>query len=384
MPLFVPQQWPPTPPCRMRICHVITSIHFAGAERLLVNLANLHATRHEIDIVYFKNDPDLVAELDPSVRVHQLPLGRGLAARLRAFLAETAPDVLHTHLGHADFVGQWASRGLPMRRFCTMHNIWFKWSWKDHVIFRAYRWLFRRVVPDCHVLCISKSVHEHVRQRLRVPAARASVVHNAIPDVRLGQDRAALRAELDIPQHAFCVLFVGRLERQKSVHTLIEAAARLRNSIDRLRVLIVGAGSLEAELRAHNERLGTDDVVQLRPATRAPERYFAACDVFALPSVFEGFGLVILEAFRAGVAVVATDIEGPAELVQSGVNGLLVPPGDPDQLARRIGELHADPALSARLAETGKQSFTEHFAIERYAAQIEALYQGRAPEPTDG
>jgi glycosyltransferase involved in cell wall biosynthesis len=359
----------------MRIVHVITSVQFAGAERLLVNFTALHAARHDIEVVYFKGTPDLRDAFHPSIAVRREELDRGCARRLRAMLRERKPDVLHTHLGHADFVGLWASRGLPMARFCTMHNIWFKWSWKDRAIFAAYRQLFRRVVPDCHVVSISRSVDEHVRNRLGVPRERATIVENAIPAVHIAESRAQLRAELDIPEDAFCVLFVGRLRIQKSVDTLLRAAARLRRDLPSLRVLIVGAGEEHDALVRLDAELGNAGTVQFRGTTATPERYFAAADVFALPSVFEGFGLVILEAFRARIPVVATAIEGPAELIEAGKTGFLVPPKDDAALADRLRRLHDDPQLRARLAAAGHATFTERYSIERYAARLEEMYE---------
>ena len=359
----------------MRICHVITSLVYAGAERLLVNTVNLHARSHRIDVVWFKEEPQLRSALDPSVGVHHVPLQRGCAANLRALLAELRPDVIHTHLGHADFVGLWAARRMQMARFCTMHNIWFKWNWRDHLIFRGYRWLFRRVAPDCRVICISNSVADHVRRRLRVPEQRIDTVVNAIPDLQVDAERGQLRRELEIPDAAFCVLFVGRLRVQKSVDTLIDAAAILRRSIPELTVLIVGDGPDREALAARIEALGLAGTVQLRGVTATPERYFACADAFALPSVFEGFGLVLLEAFRAGLAAVATDIEGPAELISDGDNGLLVQPRQPDQLAAALLRLHREPDLRRAIGGRGRDGFTSRYEITDYAARIEALYQ---------
>ncbi len=358
----------------MRIFHVITSMHYAGAERLLVNTVNAHAARHEIEIAYLKGEPQLVPELHRSVRVERVPLDRSCARRLRALLRERRPDVLHTHLGHADFLGQWASRQLPLKRVCTMHNIWFKHNWKDRLIFAGYRQLFGRVVPNCHVVCISQAVYRHVRQRLKVPEPRASVLYNAIPGIHLSEDRASLRRALGIPAEAFCVLFVGRLQLQKSVDTLLRAAAILKPQVPGLVVAIIGDGTERDALLTLSGRLGTTDAVQFRGVTARPERWFAAADVFALPSVFEGFGLVVLEAFRAGLPVVASGIEGPAELIEDGANGLLVPPRSEAALAERILALHRDPALRQRLGESGRQGFTSRYSIESYAARLEALY----------
>ncbi len=362
---------------RLKICHVITSLVYAGAERLLVNFANIHAEDHDVDVIYFKGEPQLVPAFDPRIRVHHFPLEKGTAKRVRAFLQDGQFDVVHTHLGHADFVGLWAARGLPMRKFCTMHNIWFKWNWRDHLFFAGYRLLFNRFVADTHVISISSSVAEHVEGRLRVPADRSTIVYNGIPEITLDADRDALRAELDIPADRFAVLFVGRLRIQKSVDTLIRAAAELRSRIPGLLVLIVGEGPEREKLDALCDELGVQDVVRFCGVTETPERYFAAADAFALPSVFEGFGLVLLESFRAAVPAVSTNIEGPRELIEDGANGLLVPPENPTALAGAIARLHDEPELRTAIGSAGYERYQDHFTIRQYARNLEALYRGQ-------
>ena len=362
----------------MKICQIITSLVYAGAERLLVNFSNLHAKSHSIDIIYFKGEPQLATAFDPSIRVHHVPLNRHAPSAVRSMLLEWKPDVVHTHLGHADFVGLWAARGLPMKKFCTMHNIWFKWDWRDRLFFGGYRLLFNRFVPDTHVISISKSVAEHVEGRLRVPKNRSTVVYNGIPEIAVDAPRAQLRESLSIPADAFAVLFVGRLRIQKSVETLLRATARLKPDIPELVVLIVGEGPEEEKLRALRSELNLDEVVRFEGVTDAPERYFAAADVFALPSVFEGFGLVLLEAFRASVPAVATDIEGPRELIEHGENGLLVEPGDDGALAGAILQLRRDTELRRTLARSGFERYHEQFTIAKYAGNLEALYRGES------
>ena len=359
----------------MKICHVITSLVYGGAERLLVNSLRIHAVDHDVTVIYLKGEPQLAAELPANVAVIHVPFDRHCARTVRGHLERIRPDVVHTQLGHADFIGQWASRKLRVARVCTMQNIYFKWDWRDRLIFAAYRVLFRRIVPNCHVLGISNSVTRHVEQRLGVPPDRSTMMYLAIPDVAIDADRAALRRELAIPDDAFCVLFVGRLRVQKSVPTLLRAAAILRRDVPHLRVLLVGEGGEQPALEALTDELGLRDVVEFRGVTATPERYFAAADLFALPSVFEGFGLVVLEAFRAGLPVVATRIEGPSELIDDGENGYLVPTEDPDALAARITELAADPALRARIGAAGLASYRGEFGIEQYAQRLDALYQ---------
>jgi glycosyltransferase involved in cell wall biosynthesis len=362
----------------MRICHIITTLVYGGAERLLVNFGNLHARNHDIHILYLKGEPKLLPELDPSIKVHQVPLGKGIVPRLRAKVMEIGPDVVHTHLGHADFLGHVACVGLPVLRFCTMHNVWFKWTWKDHIIFWAYALLFATAARRCQVICISQCVADHVRNRLFVPPSRVHVVYNGIPAVTVTETRDQLRARLGIQNDRFVVLFVGRLRIQKSVDTLLEAVSAIGPRIPNLLVLLVGEGEEEERLRTMARSLGLDGVVEFRGTTAHPEHYFAAADIFVLPSIFEGLGLVVLEAFRAGIPVVATNIEGPKELITDGTTGLLFPPRHPEALGEALLRLHADPTLCERLGKAGLEGFKDRFTIEKYAICLERLYSEAA------
>lgn len=359
----------------MKICHIITTLVYGGAERLLANFCNLHAASHSIDIIYFKEEPHLRAALDPSIRVHRVEMGKGFLRRLRAKVREIAPDIVHTHLGHGDLFGMLACTGLPVRRFCTMHNIAFKLSRADRAIWAAYWIYFKTIARDCQVVSISRCVEEHVRVRLGVPAARSHLIHNAIPAVRVEEGREELRARLGIGADRFTFLFVGRLAPQKSVDTLLHAAAAARASIPGLLVLLVGAGPQREELEALHARLGLGDSVRFCGTTAHPEHWFAAADAFVLPSVFEGLGIVVLEAFRASLPVLATDIEGPRELIRHGKNGLLFRPRQASELAELMVRIHGDAKLRVELGAEGNRDYLRDFTIGKYAERLDALYR---------
>jgi len=360
----------------MKICQIITTLVYGGAERLLVNFANIHVQRHNVDVIYLKCEPHLAEKLSPTIGLHHIPLGRDSAAKIRALLKELQPDVVHTHLTHADFLGLWASRRLPVRRFCTMHNVWFKWDWRDPLIFSAYRLLFNSVAPDCHVIGCSRSVANHVEKNLHVAPQRVTALNNAIPDIEIPFSTAQLRASLDIPLDAFCLLFIGRLRIQKSVDTLLKAVAQLKGLIPNLLVLIVGEGRgyEQDNLITLSENLGLADTVRFCGVTDKPEHYLAAADVFVLPSVFEGLPLIVLEAFRAALPIIATNIDGVNDLIENGYNGLLFTPKNEAQLTEKILTLFSDAELRQKLGVQGYQSFRNNFTIEKYAQKLETLY----------
>ncbi len=142
------------------------------------------------------------------------------------------------------------------------------------------------------------------------------------------------------------VLAVGRLAAQKGFGTLIEAAARWRDIRPEPVLVIVGEGPLEAELKEQAAALGlTVEFKGLR--TDVPE-LLATAAVFVLPSTWEGQPLVLQEALRAGVPIVATRAGGTPELVGEDA-AVLIPPGDPERLATAVRAVLTDPALAARL-----------------------------------
>ncbi len=358
----------------MIIVQVITTLVYGGAERLLVNFTNVLAGEHEIHIIYLKGDPKLKPAIDERIKVHHIPLGLSCASRLRKLIKQLKPDVVHTHLGHADLIGLWASRGLRVKTFCTMHNVYFKWNWVDRIIFFAYWVTFKLHGRNCKVTCISKAVALHVEKTLGVKKENISVVYNAIPDLISTTPKIRARAELSLSPDDFIILTIGRLRVQKSIDTLLLATATLAAQIRNLQVLIVGEGPLEEELKSRSGQLGISSFVRFCGSTNTPETYYAAADVFVLPSVFEGLPTVILEAFRSSLPVVASNIDGNTELIQHGVNGQLFPPREPTALAAEVFSLYNSPERLMSIAREGHASYKQRFEIHKYAVAMEAIY----------
>jgi len=358
----------------MRICHIITAFGYGGAEKLLVDLVNIQLKNHEVHIVYLKDEPLLLPLITGTVQLHKVNLDIRCAHNLRKFIKILNPDIIHTQLGHADLIGLWASRNLKAKQFCTMQNIWFKWNWMDYLIFFIYSIIFNTVAKNCKVIAISKSVFSHVEKVLKVPNSRIILMHNSIPTVVVEKSKEKIREELYIPSDAFCVLFVGRLALQKSVETLLYATKELEGKIENLQILIVGTGVLKDKLENLTKELEISEVVVFAGNSNEVEKYFASADVFVLPSVFEGLGMVILEAFRASLLTIATNVEGPKELIKDGYNGLLFEPKDHKKLAEHILQIYRNPELRKKIGENGYRSYDNKYDIITYAKQLEALY----------
>jgi phosphatidylinositol alpha-1,6-mannosyltransferase len=174
------------------------------------------------------------------------------------------------------------------------------------------------------------------------------------------------------------ILTVGRWaasERYKGADDLIRAVAQLRGATPRLQLVAVGGGDDLPRLQRLAAELGVADRVQFLENLSREElaACYARADVFALPSTGEGFGLVFLEAMAFGCPVVGAACGGITDLVEDGVNGLLVPPRDPGRLAETLNRLLRDEVLRAELGRHGREIVRRKFAFEVFRAELEKI-----------
>ncbi len=168
-------------------------------------------------------------------------------------------------------------------------------------------------------------------------------------------------------------LFMGRLMPYKGVQVLLEALTQVQG-----RLWIAGEGPAESRLRQQAAAAGIHDRVEFLGFLSGREKWrrLAACDALVLPSLYESYGLVLVEAMAAGKPVVASDLPtGVSLLVQDGVNGRLFPPGDARALAAALRSLAADPAAARRLGEAGRRLMETHYTTARMVSEYLRLYE---------
>lgn len=212
-----------------------------------------------------------------------------------------------------------------------------------------------------------------------VPARRAVLVGNGI---RLGgwtegglEAGVSPRAELGIEPGAELVGCVARLVERKGQPYLLEAVARLVSTRSRLRLLLIGDGPKEDELRGQTERLGISDRVVFAGHRDDVPRLLRASDLMCLPSRREGVPRAVMEAMASGVPVVATDVVGTREVVEHEVTGLLVPYAEPDPLAAAIERVLDDRELRARLTARARATVERDWRAESVAARVSGEYR---------
>lgn len=238
--------------------------------------------------------------------------------------------------------------------------------------FEADRWrLDEKVARARFVTCIS----HFCRSQLMLFSDKAHwsklhIVHCALdPDV---YDRPALRKA---PGKR--VLFIGRLSGVKGAPILLEAMAALKSNHSDLHLTFVGDGPERPELEAKTDALALRDAVTFAGFRSQEEvaQHLAETDLFVLPSFAEGVPVVLMEAMASRVPVVTTRIAGIAELVEDGVSGYLVPPGDVESLVDRLNQLLSDTDSHDSMGEAGRQKVVTEFNIRSEAARLSALFK---------
>lgn len=365
----------------------IANVDFSLRHFVLPLMRALRARGHEV-IGACADGPLLDIPRGEGFRVELLPMARSMNpfVQSRAYAATLAlirrekPDLVHAHMPISGILGRAAAwqAGVPRIAY-TCHGFLFNqpgpW-WR-----RTLALTLERAAGRITNTYMTVSVEEATdTRRLGIHPAPVAVLNGRDPVLFHldGVARAALRAELGVPEGACVVIGVSRLVRHKGWAELLQAVA---------------AAPAHCVLWVVGERLATDYGEDLEPQFQRAAtvlgprlmrlgyrtdvaRLLAAADVFCLPSHFEGLPMSVIEAMLTGLPVIATDIRGPREQVVEGRTGLLVPPATVAPLAAALTRLADDPALRAAMGAAGRARALDLFDEAKVLARTVALLEG--------
>ncbi len=362
-----------------KILHLITNLTVGGAEvHLRELLSGLNRDKYHLEVAYFyefPGSPPLRDDFEAlGLAVHHLDgrsrLSLGALGRLIRLIRNGRFDIVHTHLFRADLYGSLAARFSPRTILInSVHNPedFYAKRW----VAALGRWAARR---QAKTLVISKAVGDHLAHHLNLPPERMELIYYGhVPKKRQGYD---IRQEYHIPSEAPVVGTVGRLAKQKGQDHLIRAMAQVCRRLPEARCLIVGldAEGLGPRLQAEIDRLElTDRVILTGFRSQIPD-VMAAFDVFCLPSLWEGFGMVLIEAMAEARPVVASRAGSIPEVVEEGVTGLLIEPGDEAGLADALLRLLTDRKLAAEMGAAGRRRQERLYSRRAMVESTERLY----------
>jgi glycosyltransferase involved in cell wall biosynthesis len=315
------------------------------------------------------------------VHVKSLPAGPDinplLIAKLVWQMRAFRPDLVHTHLIHADVHGQLAAQLTMVPAVSSVH------STQARVYLREpYRSGARGVGHlACRTIAISNHVGRFVEELNLARPGTVRVIHYGI-DVagwKLPHDaRSAARAALGLASDEIAVGVASRLVPLKGHAFLLDSFQRARRTVEGLRLLVAGDGPLRSQLETKARRAGPPGTVWFLGHLDDMPSFMNACDVVAfptLPGFGEGFGLAALEAMAAGRPVVATAIDSLPEIVLDGETGYLVPPGSVEGLSEALVELASNEALRRRFGAQARERARMDFPLETSTERMLKVYR---------
>ncbi|MDZ7393132.1 MAG: glycosyltransferase family 4 protein [candidate division KSB1 bacterium] len=245
----------------------------------------------------------------------------------------------------------------------------------DYPLKNRWRYRFAYTKLASRVIANSWATARALRRNAPwLPAEHIEVIYNGIDPSPFLTAPPLLRAELRIPARAKVVGFVGQLDERKGIHYLVQAFSLVHKRHPEAILLMVGEGPLREWIEAQAAALGLAEAVILCGFRSDVPAVMHSIDLLVLPSLWEGFGIVLIEAMAAGKPVVTTDVSSMPEIVEHGKTGLLVPPADAEALAAAISRLLGEPELGRTLGRAGRVRVEHRFAIDRMIEQLEELF----------
>lgn len=371
------------PPPRLEVLSVIKGLGHGGAESLLVDVvAAGDRSSFDYQVAFLVDTADALVPTFRSAGTTVHPLGavsnldvRWLLA-FRRLLLSNEYDIVHFHLPYTAALGRLVVATVPRSRrpvtMYTEHSLWNKHANLVKILNRA------TIGFDRALIAVSQAAFDALPSSLK---ARAEVVvhgvdlHRSVAMIgRRDEVRKRVRAELGVPPGDLLAVSVANLRPEKGYDVLLQTAHLIDERGLPVRFVAAGQGALDRELSERHRALELGDRFRFLGHRQDALELLTAADIVVLSSHHEGLPVVLMEAASVGAAMVATSVGGVGQVIQDGVNGLIVPPGRPEALADAIERLASDPDLRKRLGQRATVD-SAAFDVARASGEIERIYR---------
>lgn len=364
-----------------RILYIITKSELGGAQSHVLDLIRGLHSRNDVHLATSVEGPLTDGAHELGVPVHLIgSLKRQInpfkdsacVQECAALIRRVQPSLVHAHSSKAGIVGRFAARIAGTPSVFTAHG--WAFSPGTPVVRRMVALIGERTAAHLakRVICVSETDRQlALRYGVGSPAS-LTTIHYGINAGQFPQAQPSTE-----PLH---IVMVARFNEQKDQSTLLKAFARLSNK--EVRLSFIGSGPLLEQARSQAQSLGVSDRTCFLGDRHDVPDLLAQAGCFVLSTHYEGLPISIMEAMRAGLPVIATDVSGISEEVTHGETGLLVPHADEEALLGSLQTLVASPELRKQLGDAGRRKFMRDFTVERMLGQVEAVYEDVLAAPS--
>jgi glycosyltransferase involved in cell wall biosynthesis len=316
--------------------------------------------------------PEIVREVNPV---------KDLIATLKLvkIFKREQPHIVHTHSSKTGIIGRWAARIARVPVIVHTVHGWAHHPYQKAFVLGMYIFLERTTVPftDRLIAVSTLNVEKGLKDRIGT-RDRYTVIHSCINIEQFSctsTDSALLKKSLGLNASGPVVGTVSRLSQQKNPLDFVKMAALVKKQIPEAQFLFVGDGPLRADTEALIRELNLQKDIVLAGLRKDVPDLLRCMDIFTLTSLWEGLPRVIPQAMVARLPVVANNIDGNAEIIQDGINGFLINPGDTAGMADRVVQLLKNQELKNRISEKGHETALKEFSLHDMVKKIAALYE---------
>jgi len=368
---------------KTKILYVITSTGIGGAEKILCQTAkSMDKNKYHVSICSLKEKGEMAEDIERhGIAVHCLHMvnKEGFVGwisstialfQLFSYLRKVRPEIVHSFLFRANILARIAGylTGVPI----IISSIRVMGGEKRyfHFIERITSFMVE------HYIAVSESVKNYVMQKSKISDENITVIYNGTDIENHNYSNVKnVKMPFGVEDGDDILVTVGRLHKQKGHAYLLHAISMVEKEMPRLKLLIIGEGEEENNLKILAETLDLTDKIIFAGLRYDVEKILPVAGLFILPSLWEGTPNVLLEAMAARKPVIATEVGGIPEVVVHGRTGILVPPEDSDALANAIKNLLKDKLKAEEMGKAGRLRVEEHFTIAGMLKKTEKLYQ---------
>ena len=359
---------------KKKILFVITSLGYGGAERLLIHyVSKLNKNKYDFLVCSLRDKPDdLLPDISEYTPVIKLNLSNrfnpSITFKLIKLFKDFKPDLIHTHLFQPRIYATLAYLFYRNAILITQkHN---NVNGIKHHIFIFFEMIC--ISLNERVIAISESVKNSLIKFELVSPKKIFVLPNCI-DYQHFNNYNVVNTDIEEKRDDIVIGVVGRLERQKGVKYLILAMKIILNRYPKATLDIIGDGSQLLKLQKLAEKIGISNSVKFFGKFGDVIPFYKKMDIFVLSSIYEGFGIVLLEAMATGVPVIATNVDGIKEIIIDMNNGILVPTKNPKAIADAITRIINDSELRKNLIDQGfKQA--KLYDVKEHVMKLDNFY----------